>query len=45
MLDGKKLQKALNEPLVLEEKVETIKDKALKNGGLDNITLILLEQK
>ena len=45
MLDGKKLQKALIEPLVLEEKAESIKDKALKNGGVDNITLILLEQK
>lgn len=45
MLDGKKLQKPLNEPLALQEKAENLIDKALKAGGLDNITFILMEQK
>lgn len=45
MLDGKKLQKPLNEPLALQEKAENLLDKALKAGGLDNITFILMEQK
>ena len=43
LLDGKKLLKALNEPLEIEEKIISIINKALDLGGNDNITLILLE--
>ena len=43
LLDGKKLLKALNEPLEIDEKINFIIDKALDLGGNDNITLILLE--
>ena len=43
LLDGKKLLKALNEPLQINEKVDFIVEKALELGGNDNITLILLE--
>lgn len=43
LLDGKKLLKALNEPLEIEEKINSIVNKALDLGGNDNITLILLE--
>lgn len=45
LLDGKKLQKALNELLPLQEKADALLDKALKAGGIDNITFILMEQK
>ena len=44
MVDNKKLLKLLSEEVESEEKAEAIKEKALKNGGVDNITLILLEQ-
>ena len=43
LLDGKKLLKALNEPLEIEDKINSIINKALDLGGNDNITLILLE--
>ena len=43
LLDGKKLLKALNEPLQINEKIDFIVEKALELGGNDNITLILLE--
>lgn len=44
MFDERKLKKALNEELSIEDKAESLKEKALKAGGLDNITLILLEK-
>ena len=44
MVDNKKLLKLLSAEVESEEKAEAIKEKALKNGGVDNITLILLEQ-
>ena len=44
MVDNKKLLKLLAAEVESEEKAEAIKEKALKNGGVDNITLILLEQ-
>ena len=44
MFDERKLKKALNEELNTEDKAESLKEKALKLGGLDNITLILLEK-
>lgn len=44
MLDERKLRKLLNEEISVEEKAEKLKDKALENGGLDNITLIILEK-
>ena len=44
MIDGKKLLKVLSEKVDLEYKVNLLKDKALSNGGLDNITVILLEK-
>ena len=43
MLDGKKLHKLLKEELELDVKIDLIKEKALAQGGLDNITMILLE--
>lgn len=44
MLDGKKLLKVLSEKVDIEYKINLLKDKALSNGGLDNITVILLEK-
>lgn len=44
MLDGKKLLKVLNEKVDIELKINLLKDKALSNGGLDNITVVLLEK-
>lgn len=44
LLDGKKLTKLLNEEIDIELKINMIKEKVLSLGGLDNITLILLEK-
>ena len=44
MVDGKKLLKVLNEKVDIELKGNLLKEKALSNGGLDNITFILLEK-
>lgn len=44
LLDGKKLTKLLNEEIDIELKINIIKEKVLSLGGLDNITLILLEK-
>ena len=43
LLDGKKLSKILNEDIDIELKINLLKEKVLSLGGLDNITLILLE--
>lgn len=43
MLDNKKLLKTLTEEVDSEQKAENLKEKALKYGGTDNITLILME--
>ena len=40
----KKLTKLLNEEIDIELKINMIKEKVLSLGGLDNITLILLEK-
>lgn len=45
LLDGKRLLKALNETEDIEEKVNGLNEKALKLGGNDNITMILLEHE
>ena len=44
LLDGKKLLKLLNEEIDIELKINMIKEKVLSLGGLDNLTLILLEK-
>ncbi len=44
MIDGKKLIKLLNEKVDIESKGNLIIDKALSNGGLDNITFVLMEK-
>jgi protein phosphatase len=44
MIDGKKLHKVLTENIDIEFKMNLLKDKALAAGGLDNITMILLEK-
>ena len=44
MIDGKKLHKILADKLDIELKINLLKDKALSNGGLDNITMVLLEK-
>ena len=44
LLDDKKLTKLLNEEIDIELKINMIKGKVLSLGGLDNITLILLEK-
>lgn len=44
LLDDKKLTKLLNEEIDIELKINMIKEKVLSLGGLDNITLILLEK-
>lgn len=44
MIDGKKLLKLLNEKVDIESKGNLIIDKALSNGGLDNITFVFMEK-
>ena len=44
LLDRKKMMKLLNEEIDIELKINMIKEKVLSLGGLDNITLILLEK-
>ena len=44
MIDGKRLIKLLNEKVDIESKGNLIIDKALSNGGLDNITFVLMEK-
>lgn len=44
LLDGKKLLKLLSQKIDTELKVNLVKEKALELGGIDNITLVLLEK-
>ena len=45
LVDGKKLQKALNEHNDnLQDKIDALDEKALALGGTDNITMIIIEQ-
>ena len=45
LIDGKKLQKALNEHNEnLQDKIDALDEKALALGGTDNITMIIIEQ-
>lgn len=44
LLDGKKLLKTLNQNIDTEIKVNLVKEKALELGGIDNITLVLVEK-
>lgn len=44
MLNEKKLFKYLNEKISIDDKIELIKEKALEQGGSDNLTLLIVEQ-
>jgi PPM family protein phosphatase len=42
LVEDPAIERALESPATLEEKVDTLTEQALENGGLDNVTVVLM---